>query len=694
MGVGAYCIGGPAWKYCTLPDKGKKYQLRCNFCQQLCSGGITRVKYHLAHIPKSGVAKCGKVPTDVKDMTYELLTKNKAKKQSKCKEKASARAEVNLSHSEESEGESSSEEEGGNSVVVLNPGRAGSASSSKGGPMERFCKPTVEDATAAKKGTSLSNKVQTKLSTQKREERRDRACEYISQFFYEASIPHNVVNLPSFDLMLEAIGDFGRYLKGPSSYELSGPLLKKAKDKVRDSYKKHKEQWALTGCSLMTDAWTDKKGRGVMNLVVHSNYGVYFVDSVDCSSVKKDGKYIFELVDKCIEEIGEKNVVQVAKRPSIFWNGCAAHIIDLMLEDIGKIKQVDQTIVSARSLTAFLYSHTRVLALMREFLGKDLVRAGVTRFATAYLNLKSMLDNKKELQRLFRSDKLNDMGHLKKDKGKNASKVVRCKDIAKRFENDEKQFKAVWDIIDKRWDNKLKTPLHLAGYYLNPYYYYPNKLGIELDGKFREGLVCCITKMVEEVDIQDKIIDELSKFQDGPESFGKDIATRQRRNENFDPAKWWLNHGTSSPNLRKLAIRILSLTCSSSDCERNWSVFEQEKKENRRIDPIEKKVADVIEDEDNEWITGVVANVEQLQDPEAEGAQKQDGVVSGHGKRKKVVCTRPRKRTRKIIDITEGNEDEPELDSSSDTEDDDQDVDMAETLSDHSSDSDDYLSEE
>ena len=43
----------------------------------------------------------------------------------------------------------------------------------------------------------------------------------------------------------------------------------------------------------------------------------------------------------------------------------------------------------------------------------------------------------------------------------------------------------VWEIIDKRWDNKLKTPLHLAGYYLNLYYYYPNKLEIELDGTFR-----------------------------------------------------------------------------------------------------------------------------------------------------------------------------------------------------------------
>jgi hypothetical protein len=40
-------------------------------------------------------------------------------------------------------------------------------------------------------------------------------------------------------------------------------------------------------------------------------------------------------------------------------------------------------------------------------------------------------------------------------------------------------------------------------------------------------------------------------------------------------AKWWLNHGSSAPNLRKLAARILSLTCSSSACERCWSSYEQ-----------------------------------------------------------------------------------------------------------------------
>ncbi|PNX60298.1 hypothetical protein L195_g051854, partial [Trifolium pratense] len=47
--------------------------------------------------------------------------------------------------------------------------------------------------------------------------------------------------------------------------------------------------------------------------------------------------------------------------------------------------------------------------------------------------------------------------------------------------------------------------------------------------------------------------------------------------------QWWEMYGTEAPNLKKLAIRILSQTCSASGCERNWSVFEHihSKKRNR-----------------------------------------------------------------------------------------------------------------
>jgi hypothetical protein len=49
---------------------------------------------------------------------------------------------------------------------------------------------------------------------------------------------------------------------------------------------------------------------------------------------------------------------------------------------------------------------------------------------------------------------------------------------------------------------------------------------------------------------------------------------------NFDDfssflASWWRVYGGGVPDLQTLAVRILSLTTSSSGCERNWSLFEQ-----------------------------------------------------------------------------------------------------------------------
>lgn len=224
------------------------------------------MKYHLAGIKGKNVCQCDKVPTPVKEEMIALLSKKSSEKEEKAKEKEKDIAEIDIDHSD---GDSPTEEvsEHRNEVVVLNPNPAKGCNSKSvggGGPIEKYYQPpSIEESVHnMRKGFNISNKVQTKLSTQKREERRDRVCEYICQFFYEASIPFNAVTLDSFAYMLEAIGQFGRGLRGPSPYEMSGPFLQKRKQKVIEGFKNHKESWELTGCTVMTDAWTDKRGRG------------------------------------------------------------------------------------------------------------------------------------------------------------------------------------------------------------------------------------------------------------------------------------------------------------------------------------------------------------------------------------------------------------------------------------------------
>ena len=51
----------------------------------------------------------------------------------------------------------------------------------------------------------------------------------------------------------------------------------------------------------------------------------------------------------------------------------------------------------------------------------------------------------------------------------------------------------------------------------------------------------------------------------------------------FFAANWWELFSSQCPQLQKIAIRVLIQTCSASECECNWSVFQRihTKKRNR-----------------------------------------------------------------------------------------------------------------
>ncbi|GKA55369.1 putative reverse transcriptase domain-containing protein, partial [Tanacetum coccineum] len=69
---------------------------------------------------------------------------------------------------------------------------------------------------------------------------------------------------------------------------------------------------------------------------------------------------------------------------------------------------------------------------------------------------------------------------------------------------------------------------------------------------------------------------EMPKYKKQMDRFGKELAISacEVNNEKYDPANWWGTFGGATPNLKNVAMRILSLTSSSSGCERNWSTFE------------------------------------------------------------------------------------------------------------------------
>ncbi|XP_056848411.1 uncharacterized protein LOC130498807 [Raphanus sativus] len=332
-----------------------------------------------------------------------------------------------------------------------------------------------------------------------------------------------------------------------------------------------------------------------------------------------------------VEEVGEMNVVQVvtdnasnyvkagklleAKRPHLFWTPCAAHCLDLMLEDIGKVQAVKDAMKKCMFVNAYIYCRVPLVNMMRRFTNqRNLHRPAVTRFATSFITMSQFHLQQANLKKMVTSEEWNKSkwpkeagarkmkqyilqegfwrnvayalkltcplvkvlrmvdGEKKPAMGYIYAAMDRAKEtIAKSFKWKKEKYEKVFEMIDNRWNCQLHQPLHAAGYFLNPAVHYAHTVDVCCE-EVETGLYNCITRLVREPAVQDKIMVELEVFKNASGLFGLPMAIRQR--EMKSPADWWSTYGSSAPNLRDFAVKVLSLTCSATGCERNWGVFQ------------------------------------------------------------------------------------------------------------------------
>lgn len=402
--------------------------------------------------------------------------------------------------------------------------------------------------------------------------------------------------------MLEAAGRFGPGGHKPNQHELWEKLLYEEVEDTKKLLKQQEQEWAKNGCSIMTDAWTDQKRRSIMNMCVNCSIGTTFLESKEASAESHTGEFIFQYVDSCIEKIGAENIVQVVtdnasnnmaakallylKRPNIFWSSCATHTLNLMLEGIGKMRRFKSIIDQARALTIFIYAHHKTLALMRKFTKKrDIIRPGVTRFASSFLTLQSLYEKKNELRAMSQSEEWEKISHVKKSpKGVQATatlvkpnfwggvalclrvfeplvKVLRMvdgnvkpsmaflygdilkakKEIMVGLGNIEKAgtlnlYNNIIEIIDGKMKGRLDSPLPLAAYFLNPYYSYID-CSIFGDEEVMDGFITAVETFYHgDYDKQSQVLNEdLHKFKDQTGHFTKPAAMAGCKDYNFCP---------------------------------------------------------------------------------------------------------------------------------------------------------------
>ncbi|RVW73108.1 hypothetical protein CK203_060265 [Vitis vinifera] len=227
---------------------------------------------------------------------------------------------------------------------------------------------------------------------------------------------------------------------------------------------------------------------------------------------------------------------QLMKKYNLYWTPCAAHCIDLIFEDIGKRPNVIEVINNARKITNFIYNHGWLLAQMRKYCGGDIVRPGATRLT----NIVSLYEPLYVVLRLVDSEVVPTMPF-----------VYELMHVMK--ENLIRQGAGDWmfKIIQDRWQKTLKHPLHAAAYFLNPRFQY--RRGVGSDPELLQAVHDIFAKL-------DPTTESLGQF-------GNEV------NKNCYFSEWWFMYGNQTPTLRKLAIKVLSQTASSSACERNWSTF-------------------------------------------------------------------------------------------------------------------------
>lgn len=296
-------------------------------------------------------------------------------------------------------------------------------------------------------------------------------------------------------------------------------------------------------------------------------------------------KVVQVVTDNASNNMAAKTLLFV-KRPNIFWSSCATHTINLMLEGIGKMKRFKNTIEQAKALTIFIYAHHKTLALMRKFTKKrDIIRPGVTRFASSLLTLQSLYENKNELRAMSQSEEWEKISHVKKSpKGVQATatlvkpafwggvslclrvfepmvKVLRMvdgdvkpsmaflygdilkakKEIRVAIGNIDKAasvnlYNNIIDIIDGKMKDRLDTPLQLAAYFLNPFFSY-NDPSIFGDEEVMDGFISAVETFYHgDYDKQSQVLNEdLHKFKDQVGHFAKPVAMAGCKDYNFCP---------------------------------------------------------------------------------------------------------------------------------------------------------------
>ncbi|XP_027171779.1 uncharacterized protein LOC113771396 [Coffea eugenioides] len=590
------------------PVGGNRKIVRCNYCGKIMHGGITRLKEHVGHVIGQ-VEPCPRASSEVRDLMKMHLKIGKIQratiKQKKEEilnsfQQESMHGNFNMVGDEEDEAFFEIDEESrmalekkqmkqairesqylqfldeqrrhsvsGSRPSMFMSGNMGvgtsnpTTSENKRGLSRNFSVRQADEMTSRGIESHMFPSKQKSVKLMFAKENIKRVGKAVSKFFHFNAIPFHAADNPYYQSMIDEIAKAGSGIKGPSAYQIGNEYLDEEFEELEKYLRDIYDKFSTFGCTLMCDGWSTRTKHPIINFMVYCDRHMIYHSSVDCTNIKKTAEYIFKLMDEVVEVVGEKNVVQVVtdsessmkaagqllmkKRKNLFWSPCAAHCIDLMLEDIGKMDNVKETIAQGKKITKLKRMCTS--DEWAEFNNTTKRKAEAIKVAELILSekfwkkVRNVCAIMEPLVKVLKT--------IDQDNKPTLPIIYEAMDRAKMaIQKSVKSWKTIWEVIDNRWYNQLHRDLHAA---------------------VRRGLKNVIAKLEPNLDAQVDSINEIKIFADKKGGFGSAIAARALPKSL--PAEWWLNYGEDAPNLRNIAVKILSQTCTSSGCERNWSTW-------------------------------------------------------------------------------------------------------------------------
>ena len=446
--------------------------------------------------------------------------------------------------------------------------------------------------------------------------------ELLARFFFAHGLDANIINSPYFHEMIKAVAAFGPGYEPLSIHELSGSFLSKEKERIEKYVALVRESWPHTGCTLLcVGRLHGMSGSFQVNIFVSSPRGLSFLKAVGVDNIDGAGNSAVSILRNMVMEVGPSNVIQIISHlghattypesytlsefPHIFWSPCSSHSIHILLEDIAELDWLRPVVLCAKEIEKCIISFQNFSPCVFTQNLKGSSDSLFARIAPSCYIVQKILELKQEFQEVvvreeWKQWKLSipqDVGSIEpailgEDFWSRAHMLLQiCEPFIRLFAAlnidrcvmgdihewrvqaieavkstgiDASALNQLEGLIDNKWD-MLFSPLHSAGYILNPKYF---GRGQTKDKTIMRGWKTTLERYECESANRRVLREQLSSYWRLEGSLGEEDAVDCR--DKMDPVAWWENFGFEIPHLQTLAIKVLSQVSCVAMCEEIW----------------------------------------------------------------------------------------------------------------------------